>query len=123
MSANLSLKQQCLHTLSANADVLCRHKKKGYIMNLVIKTDDITPCIPTEFSINGKKAYATDFGKFIKSKSQNGNCKNHNFVANKLPSKDLLYNYGITHNEYDSICNELMKKLSVNTLCKNCKKG
>lgn len=28
-SANLSLKQQCLHTLSANADVLCRHKKKG----------------------------------------------------------------------------------------------
>lgn len=92
-------------------------------MNLIIRVDDITPCIPTEFSINGKKAYAADFGKFIKSKSQSGNCKNHNFVADKLPSKDLLYNYGITHNEYDSICNELVEKLSVNTLCKNCKKG
>ena len=26
MSANLSLKTSCLHTLSAFADVLCRHK-------------------------------------------------------------------------------------------------
>ena len=26
MSANSSLKQQCLHTLSAFADVTCRHK-------------------------------------------------------------------------------------------------
>ena len=29
MSANLSLKTLCMHTLAAFADVLCRHKKKG----------------------------------------------------------------------------------------------
>ena len=33
MSANLSLKIQCLHTLSAFADVLCRHK----ILDKVLK--------------------------------------------------------------------------------------
>ena len=123
MSANLSLKILCLHTLSAFADVLCRHKKKGYIMNLIIKTDGITPCIPTEFTINGKKAYAADFGKFKKSKSQSGNCKQHKFIADAIPNKELLYTYGITHDDYNNICNELIEKLSVDTLCKNCKKG
>ena len=92
-------------------------------MNLVIKTDAITPCIPTEFTINGKKAYAADFGVFTKSKSQTGNCKNHKFLATPSPSKDLLYTYGITHDEYNKICNELVEKLSVDKLCTNCKKG
>ena len=92
-------------------------------MNLVIKTDDVTPCIPAEFIINGKKAYAADFGMFKKSKSQSGNCKQHKFVADTVPTKDLLYTYGITHDDYDKICNELVEKLSVDTLCKNCKKG
>jgi len=92
-------------------------------MNLILKISNTTPCIPDVFTINGKKAYVADFGIFEHAKSKTRNCKWHIFVANRSPTKDLLYTYGITHNEYDSICNELTEKLSVNQLCTKCKKG
>ena len=92
-------------------------------MNVILEISNTTPCIPDVFTINGKKAYVADFGIFKRSKSKTGNCKQHIFVANRSPTKDLLYTYGITHTEYNTICNELVEKLSVKKLCTKCKKG
>lgn len=91
-------------------------------MNLILEINDTTPCIPDVFLINGKKAYASDFGTFKTAKSKTGNCKSHIFIATTSPTKDLLYTYSITHTEYDTICNELVEKLSVTKLCTKCKK-
>lgn len=91
--------------------------KAGIFMNLQLTKDITTPCIPEIFTINGKKAYAADFGNFKKTKLRKGGCKARLFERNN-PTKDILYNYGITEKEHEKICSELESLLSL----KNCTK-
>lgn len=90
-------------------------------MNLQLTKDITTPCIPEIFTINDKKAYAADFGKFKKAKLRKGGCKARLFERNN-PTKDILYNYSITEKEYDKICNELENLLSIRN-CTKCNRS
>jgi hypothetical protein len=87
-------------------------------MEVVITTMYAVPCETETFTINGKDAYASDFGYSEDTSEtmydESWACGNRRFVPYyNEPIEGLLDEYGITLDEYNTICNMLEDKLYV----------
>lgn len=90
-------------------------------MELVIEILKGCPCQLKTFLINGVQGYQHDFGYSWddgESAYPYYFCKNRHFKPIK-PSDRVLNRYNITKEEYNTICQELTRKLHVGS-CARC---
>lgn len=81
-------------------------------MTLKLKGDDWS-CDLEEFEINGIRADEDDFGaKKDLAPRPDCCCGNLQFIPDP-PTKEVLNQYKITVEEYEEICNQLKKALSI----------
>ena len=79
-------------------------------MDLVIKRLRCLPCNLEEFVINGKKARVSDFGETITDVMEGTCCCKFQY---KLPTQEILDQYGIDLKDYSDICERLEEELDI----------
>ena len=83
-------------------------------MKLILKACDALPCATAEFSINGEPAEKRDFGSSNDHNPDNAEpygCGDMQFDPIR-PIQSVLDKYGITVDEYNQICDELVETCS-----------
>lgn len=82
-------------------------------LNVVIEPLDMLPCALKIFTINGKEAYASEFGESFSNGSCMGNGCNNEFRAFSKADRSIMRKYGITAQQFFEIGEKLEDKLYV----------
>ena len=85
-------------------------------MEVKMKPYGALPCSLQEFTINGIRADQDDFGEGGDSSPETAEpygCGCWEFKADRTPKQEVLDKYGITKEEYLTICDQLEDKVMV----------
>ena len=83
-------------------------------MDLVIENIHSLPCCLATFTVNGKKADLNDFGSKISNDGSpmKNECSYHFYP--KEQTQEILNKYEIDANDYQIICDRLVRTLQIN---------